>query len=66
MFNQGKVHFFDPQSILCKFDGDREIEERKYLAIFSSLNPSWSCSILVMLDLYTLHMWGPDSIQVYN
>ena len=39
MFNQRKVHFFDPQSILCKFDGDREIEE-KYLAIFSSLNPS--------------------------
>ena len=27
MFNQRKVHFFDPQSILCKFDGDREIEE---------------------------------------
>ena len=40
MFNQRKVHFFDSQSILCKFDGDREMEEGKYLAIFSSLNPS--------------------------
>ena len=52
--------------MLCKFDGDREIAEEKYLAIFTSLNPSYYCSVLVMLDLYTLYMWGPDSIQVYN
>ena len=34
MFNQRKVHFFDPQSILCKFDGDREIEEGKLFSNF--------------------------------
>ena len=49
-----------------KFDGDREIAEGKYLAIFKSLGLSMSCSILVMADLCGVQIQSKFIISIHG